>query len=437
MMISGWGNYPRASSRIVAAHRPVDVARLVQQEPFVVARGAGRAYGDAAIGSHATLFTSGLNCMIDLDPRRGVLTVEAGVPLGDIVRALVPRGWFPPVVPGTQHVTVGGMVATNVHGKNHHGVGGFGRFVERMTVIVADGRRISCSPTLEPDLFRATVGGMGLTGVIEEVTFRLLPIESAYVREEKIRAADLDDALSALESSQGWTYSVAWIDCLARGASLGRSVLFRGEHALREEAKGHPQPATSPARQYRVPFACPPQVLNRWSMSAFNALYYSVNTPGTRLVPLQKFFFPLDSISDWNRIYGRRGFVQHQSVIPKRSGRDALGQMLELMSGQGNPSFLAVLKLLGDDDAGMLAFPREGYTLTLDLPADAAALSLLERLDMIVQVYGGRIYLAKDARQSRELLEAGYPQLEAFREFRRTSGAAGKFRSRQSERLAL
>lgn len=438
MMMSGWGNFPRATSRLLLARDPDAIGPVLRDADTLIARGAGRAYGDAAIGCGATLSLQALDRMMAFDPASGRLTVEAGVTLAAILDAFVPRGFFPPVVPGTAHVTVGGMVAANVHGKNHHRAGGFGAHVERLTLVTADGARV-CTPSENAELFRATIGGMGLTGIIRDVTFRLMPIGTAFIRNETLVMPDLDAVLRGFEESAGWTYSVAWIDGLARGAAIGRSVLFRGEHARADEVASDPtRPYAMPTRRtLSVPFYLPGLALNRASVAAFNALYFARQRPGTAIVPLMRHFFPLDAVGAWNRIYGRRGFVQHQSVIPKAAGREALGAMLELVSSRGNPSFLAVLKLLGADEAGLLSFPLEGYTLALDFPASGSTFRLLDELDRIVAAHGGRLYLAKDARQSRAMMESGYPRLGAFRELRRASGSAAKFRSLQSERLAL
>jgi FAD/FMN-containing dehydrogenase len=437
--ISGWGNYPRRDTRLLTARDPDDLPRWIAVSAAIIARGAGRAYGDAAIGCDATLSMAGLDRMIAFDGATASLTVEAGVTLEKILETFVGRGFFPPVVPGTRHVTVGGMLAANVHGKNHHKSGGFGNHVERLTLIAADGSQLNCSPTENADMFRATIGGMGLTGVIREVTFRLHPIESAFIRNETVVASDLDAIFRAFEASRDWTYTVAWIDCLARGASMGRSVLFRGEHARRDELDGRHRTSHGfeARRRPAIPFYLPGFILNRWSVSAFNSLYFNGHEPGAAVVPLLRYFFPLDAIGQWNRLYGRRGFVQYQCVIPKPRSRSALGEILELVSLRGSPSFLAVLKLLGPDDAGLISFPLEGYTLTLDFPATETTFRLLAELDRCVMAHGGRIYLAKDACQSQALVEAGYPNVNAFRELRRGTGAGAKFRSLQSKRLSL
>jgi decaprenylphospho-beta-D-ribofuranose 2-oxidase len=442
MKIAGWGNYPRGETLLLTARDPADLRHLVIAAPTVIARGAGRAYGDAAIGIGSTLSLSRLDRMVTFEPETGRLTVEGGVRLADVIDVFLPRGLFPPVVPGTKFVTFGGMVAANVHGKNHHLSGGFGRHVERLTLLLADGKEVVCGTDVNRDLFRATIGGMGLTGVIRDVTFRLMPVESAFVRQETIAAPDLDAVMLAFEDSRNWTYTVAWIDCLAHGTSLGRSLLYRGEHARLTEldaARSSAPYQTPDTRLFAVPFDLPSFTLNRVSVGLFNKLYFrnGLRKQGSGIIAYEPYFFPLDAISDWNRIYGRRGFVQYQCVIPKHRSRDGLGEILELVSRHGSPSFLAVLKLLGPDDAGLMSFPLEGYTLALDFPAMHATFALLSQIDRVLLGCGGRIYLAKDACQNREMIEAGYPNLNAFRDLRRLWGADARFHSLQSERLGL
>ncbi len=442
MKISGWGKFPQGDTELLTARAPSDLARLVTAAPVLIARGAGRSYGDAAIGAGATLALSALDRMKAFDPDTGRLTAEAGVTLSDMIDAFLPRGFFPPVVPGTKFVSLGGMVAANVHGKNHHTAGGFGRHIEQLSLILADGTERICGPQQNAELFRATIGGMGLTGVISDVTFQLMRVENAFIRQEIIAASDLDGILQAFEDSCAASYSVAWIDGLARGASLGRSLLYRGEHANATDLDGvrRTKPYSMPVRRaLSIPFDLPSFAMHNGAVSLFNRLYYAngQSSQGSHLVNCENFFFPLDRIRNWNRLYGRRGFVQYQCVIAKNHGRDGLGEILDLISRRGSPSFLAVLKLLGPDEAGLMAFPLEGYTLALDFPAHAATFALVAELDRILLKYGGRIYLAKDACQNRATVEAGYQNLDAFRRFRRESGADRRFRSLQSERLGL
>lgn len=441
MKLSGWGNYPILPTELCQAAGAGTLASLVKAEGAALARGAGRAYGDAAIGLQRTIALTPMDRFIKFDPQDGLLTVEAGATLADIIRIFLPRGFFPPVVPGTQFVTVGGMIAANIHGKNHHHDGGFGRHLVEIELIGPDGNRVVCSETNNQALFRATIGGMGLTGIIATASFRMNRVETPFIRQETLAAANLDEAMRLCEESRDWHYVVAWIDGLGRGSELGRSLIYRGEHARRDEVDG----AAIPARPQReghpalsVPFFLPPGALNRASVRAFNEIYYRRGAAKPKsVVHWAPYFFPLDTIGDWNRIYGRRGFFQHQCVIPKAKSRDGIGELLERISRRGSPSFLAVLKLLGPDEAGLLSFPMEGYTLAVDFPADSDSLALSEELDAVVAAYGGRLYLAKDARQSRDTFEQGYPRLGAFRDLRRSGGAALKFRSYQSERLGL
>ena len=441
MKLAGWGNFPSGETDLQYANNAgTVVARL--GEGAVIARGAGRSYGDAAVGIGKTVNLQGLDRFIAFDGACGELTAEAGVSLSDIVATMLPRGFFPAAVPGTQYVTVGGMIAANIHGKNHHKSGGFGRHVLRLSLLQADGQVVSCSRQENPALFHATLGGMGLTGIVLDASFKLIPVETSYVRQETLVAPDLDSVMAAFEASRDWTYTVAWIDGLASGRFLGRSLFYRGEHAKLAEldASQRLTPlAAPPDRRLSVPFFFPGNSLNRATVKAFNAFYWwnGSRQRGARIADLGSFFFPLDGIANWNRIYGRRGFIQHQSVIPKPQSRQAIASLLELIARRGNPSFLTVLKLLGPDDDGLLSFPMEGYTLAIGFPASPDTLSLARELDDIVARHGGRLYLAKDARQAPEMADRGYPNLESFRSFRRGSGAALKFRSFQSERLGL
>ena len=441
MQVTGWGRYPRHESAVLEPDDFGDVAMLQRAGAGLVARGNGRAYGDAAIGLASTLLTRRLDRMISFDPSTGRLEVEAGVLLADILDFAVPRGFFPPVVPGTKFVSLGGMIAADVHGKNHHVDGGFGRHVETLELVLPDGGRVTCSAGDNSELFRATIGGMGLTGTILSAAFRLRPIETSLVQQRTIVAADLDAAMAALDASRDATYSVAWIDCLARGANLGRALVYCGEHA-----KADALPPGTPAfrrprkRLLAVPLDMPSFMLNRRSVAAFNEIYFRRGAAGAErdvFVAADPYFFPLDGIADWNRIYGARGFVQHQCVIPKAASRAALGEILERISRLGTPSFLAVLKLLGPG-SGLMSFPLQGYTLALDFPVSANTLRLLDEIDAIVVATGGRLYLAKDARQQRATFEQGYVQaLPQFRTLRRALGAAGKIESRLSRRLGF
>jgi decaprenylphospho-beta-D-ribofuranose 2-oxidase len=372
---------------------------------------------------------------------QGLLTVEAGALLGDIIAALLPRGWFPAVVPGTRLVTVGGAIAADVHGKNHHRDGGFGDHVESLQLATGDGRVLTCSRNENADLFQATVGGMGLTGTILQAQLRLRQVETSWIRQRTTVAPNLGAAMGVLSDAHDTTYSVAWIDCLARGASLGRSLVYLGEHASLSDLAGR-APFGAPAGgrpAVSVPFDLPSLALNRLSVRAFNEAYFhwgARQAASDFLAPANGYFFPLDGIGDWNRIYGRRGFVQHQCVVPEAAAERVLPELLGRIAARGDASFLTVLKKLGPSH-GLLSFPMAGYTLALDLPMSRDLLPFLDELDGIVTKAGGRLYLAKDARQSRATFESGYPDLSRFRDIRAGYDPQGRIASRQSLRLGI
>ncbi|HZH09053.1 MAG TPA: FAD-binding oxidoreductase [Microvirga sp.] len=443
MELSGWGRYPRHLSEVLNPASPTAVPALMTAHDGLVARGNGRAYGDAAIGERATMITRGLDRIRAFDPATGRIRAEAGLLLADLLDVMVPRGFFPPVVPGTKFVTIGGMIASDIHGKNHHKDGSFGDHVESLTLALPSGEVVTSSREENAELFSATTGGMGLTGTIIDATFRLRPVQTGWMRQTTSVASNLEEALKALQASHDATYSVAWIDCLARGGSMGRSLIFAAEHATTQDLDAlspgkEPFPSSKVGR-LSVPLDLPSLTLNRFSVAAFNELYFrsgSMKAGYPFLVHWNPYFFPLDGIGDWNRIYGRRGFLQYQCVIPTARAGSALDSILDQVSRRGIASFLAVLKQMGPS-RGDLSFPMEGFTLALDMPVSDAVLSLLNDLDRIVVEAGGRLYLAKDARQSAFTFEAGYPGLPRFRDLRRSIGAAGRISSRLSTRLGI
>lgn len=436
MKLAGWGNFPRMSCRVAIVGAAAE-ARPWFDQPPMIARGAGRSYGDAALQPNLTLLTSRLDRILAFDPATGLLSCEAGVTLETILDVFLPRGWLPPVSPGTKFVTLGGMVAADVHGKNHHGAGSFGGHVRSLHLMLADGRLVECGPDREPELFWASIGGMGLTGLIVSASFHLLPVRTAFIRSEVLRVPNLEAALDAFEASAGWTYTVAWVDCLTGGRNLGRCLLTRGELAEPDQLPAGLLPQHK--RPKRVPVDLPTWVLNRWSMRAFNTLYYHLapTQPRLAIVDLDSFFYPLDALLEWNRIYGRNGFTQYQCVVPKAAGREGLRHLLATIQKSGFGSFLAVLKLFGGHPGGCLSFPMEGYTLALDFPVRPPTLALLHELDAIVADHAGRLYLAKDARTTPGMLRKGYPSLECFQHIREQWGAKGRMQSLLAERLDL
>lgn len=344
--MEGWGRYPRHESQAIDCWLPAALAGTVASRTGLIGRGNGRSYGDAAIGEHSTLMCRGLSRMRRFDPANATLTVEAGVMLSDILRSFVPRGYFPPVVPGTKFVTVGGMIASDVHGKNHHRDGGFGDHVIEFKLVGAGGEVLTCSRTHNPELFFATVGGMGMTGIVEEATFRLRPIESGWIAQETIVAENLGEALKALQQTEDATYSVAWIDTLSQGASLGRSLIFAGEHATLDQLAGMPGAdrfAAKNAGRFSLPFDLPQWLLNKTSVAAFNELYFRAGArkaAKSSLVHWDRYFFPLDGILEWNRLYGRRGFLQHQCVVPAEDALPVLSGILDRFARREKAPFL-------------------------------------------------------------------------------------------------
>ena len=353
--------------------------------------------------------TKRLNKFIGFDKIEGVLECEAGVLLSDILEISVPQGYFLNVTPGTKFVSVGGAIASDVHGKNHHSEGCFSEYVLEFKLMKENAEVITCSREENTEDFWATVGGMGLTGIILSAKIKLKNIETAYIRQESIKADNLDEIFQLFEESEGWLYNVAWIDCLQKGENIGRSILMRGYHALREELppKLHKNPLKNPRKiMPTIPFYFPSWVLNSFTIKIFNWLYYNKQTKKSveGFVHYEPFFYPLDVINEWNKIYGKKGFIQYQMVIPKEKGKEGMRKILETIADSGNGSFLAVLKLFGKNNPKAYnSFPMEGYTLALDFKVNDKLKYLVEELDKIVEEFGGRIYLTKDSMSNPKL----------------------------------
>lgn len=441
MKLAGWGRYPSIEVLIEQPRAAAEVRARVESAASLIARGNGRAYGDAALNASCVLDMRRMNRLILFDEETGLLVCEAGTLLSDLIDLFLPRGWFIPVTPGTRFVTIGGMVAADVHGKNHHVCGSFGDHVEWIDLTLADGQMVRCSRQENADIFNATFGGMGLTGIVLRVAFVMRRVETDLIAQRLLRAANLDEAMDLFEANTHASYSVAWIDCLASGGELGRSLIMLGEHLEKADlpaARAGSAFAESPRQRLSVPISIPAFVFNRRSVGTFNAMYYARACTGDRVVTLGSYFYPLDSIGSWNRLYGRNGFVQYQFVLPKAASREGLRTLLTRIAAVGTGSFLAVLKLFGSvaRRAGSLSFPREGYTLALDFPASIDTLNLLVELDGVVASYGGRLYLAKDARSGSATL-AGYEELDAFRATRARIDPTRRFSSLLSQRLGL
>jgi len=413
--VSSWGRLSADPHHVIElTDRDSVAAELTRATTAGIAHGLGKSYGDASLNPQGILWsTRGLDRLIAFDPASGRLTCEAGVVLRDIQRLMIPRGWTLPVVPGTQLVTVGGAIANDVHGKNHHAVGTFGEHVRRLRLVRSDGETIDCGPDLNPELFAATVGGLGLTGLIVEAELQLRPSAGPWLEAETLAFEGLDEffALST-ESERDWEHTVSWIDCTSGPAVRG--LFMRAQQAPTGNG-------TWRERRRRLPLTPPVSLVNGLSLKPFNALYYNVNRrrTGPRIVHYEPFLYPLDSILDWNRLYGPSGFFQYQSVVPRAAGLEATRDMLGAIQRSGQGSFLAVLKTFGPRAAaGLLSFPQPGVTLALDFRNSRALPGLFSRLDDIVRAAGGRLYPAKDARMPRALYEASYPNLAAFAKHR-------------------
>ena len=442
--LAGWGNVP---CQEVRAFRPESVGELHRTldenaaETFI-SRGLGRSYGDASLNRNGGVIRfERLNRFLAWDASRGVVECEAGVTFEDLLRHFVPRGFFPSVTPGTKQVTIGGAIAADVHGKNHHRDGSIANFVEELRLLTGRGEELNCSRTENSELFWATIGGLGLTGAILSARIRLLPIQTAWIAADYRKADDLDEALDLFAEDSEHRYSVAWIDCLARGSELGRSILIRGDHARQEDLTAPQRDGALelPRRRRRsVPINLPGWTLNPYSVAAFNQVFYERHRDERKLVDYDSFFYPLDSVANWNRIYGRRGFLQYQLVLPTTGSRSGLIEVLDRLSASRMPSFLAVLKMFGKGNEAPLSFPMPGATLALDLPnRGEPLLSLLNELDEIVLKHGGRVYLAKDARLSATAFRAMYPRAVEFERVKRSVDPDGTYSSSLSRRLGL
>lgn len=432
MRIHGWGRYPQIEADLLLPQTSSDCARLLKDAQSCIPRGQGRSYGDSA-NATLVLQSSYLDHFIQFDATSGLLTCEAGVTIREVLDLIVPRGWFVPVTPGSSYVSIGGAIAGDVHGKNHHGSGAFSQHVIAMQMMLASGEIVTVSPTQLPDLFAATCGGMGLTGMILNATVQLMPIQSSQIEQKTTQASCLEAVCAGFEENKASTYSVAWIDCIATGPKLGRSLLMLGEHAATGGL------AVAPQKPLNVPVDAPDLLLNQRFIQLFNTLYYQKARLSSSQQQLSygSYFYPLDQIANWNRLYGKAGFIQYQFVLPNEVGVQGLRSILKTIAASGKGSFLAVLKAFGERNANYLSFPMAGYTLALDFKVSPEVIALVQRLDAMVIDMGGRIYLSKDALMSEATFKVTYPQWEQFEAVRAKYGAIGKFASQQSKRLGL
>ncbi len=429
-MVTNWGNFPRVEADVTETSRFSEIKAFVENSNNVTIRGNGRSYGDASLGENI-FSTLRLDKFIDLDPENCEIECESGLLFSDILRVIVPKGLFLPVTPGTKFITVGGAIGADVHGKNHHKEGSFASHVVHFDLLTATGETLRCSPRENTSLFWQTCGGMGLTGIILSARFKLKPIETAYIRQTSLKSPNIDAAMKAFAENPGSTYSVAWLDCAARGKNLGRSIIQLGEHASQSDLpkKFAADPLFLPSGNGpAVPLFMPSFAINPITVKSFNTAYYNRQrgTKKTSVIHFDPFFYPLDGIRYWNKLYGKDGFVQYQFVLPLDSSYDGIVEILERVTASGEGSPLAVLKLFGEPDPNaVMSFPMKGYTLALDFKANEKVFKLLDELDELVMTHNGRIYLAKDARMKPSVFRTTYSN----------TVRSGRFTSAQAKRL--
>jgi len=427
--ILSWGKYPNYS-HIFKEFNKNDVKSNFKLNS--IAFGNGRSYGDSCLSDHIVGFKN-YNHFLDFDESLGILRVQSGVLLEDIINVIICKGWFLKVNPGTKLITVGGAIASDIHGKNHHIEGCFSQCVNWFTLLMPSGQIKKCSKFENKELFLSTCGGMGLTGYILEVEIELKRINSQFIHQTTIKTHNLTETFEIFESIKNESYSVAWIDCLSKGDNIGKSLIISGDFINDQDLNYQPQ------KKINIPFNFPSFFLNFYTVKLFNWFFYNkvFKKVSTKKVNFDSFFFPLDSISNWNRIYGKNGFTQYQFILPKADSFEGLRSILSEISKSGKGSFLAVLKLYGKENENYLSFPKEGYSLALDFKIDKEIFNLLDKLDKIVLAYNGRIYLSKDVRVSKKVFEIGYPQINKFRELRKKYNLNEVLSSLQSRRVGI
>ena len=438
--ISGWGGYPLHKTNIVY---PKNINQILTEikKSDLIARGNGRAYGDSSINEKKTINMKYFNHILSFEDKMGILTVESGILLEDIINTFLPRGWFPYVTPGSKYVTIGGLIAADVHGKNHHKDGSFRNFIEWFELIDSKGEIKKCSKNENSELYEWTIGGMGLTGIIIRAAIRLRKIETCWIKQKTLVSKNIDETLDIFEKNMNATYSVAWINTTNYKNDIGQSLVMLGEHASIEDTykKKIVNPLKLISKKKRnIPFFLPNWFLGKRLITLFNYVYYLYGKYSSKikLVNWDNYFYPLDGILGWNKVYGRKGFVQYQCVLPLEKSKEGLIKLLREISNSKVSSFLTVLKRFGKQ-TGKFSFPMEGYTLALDFPVNEKTFELLEKLDEITLKYGGRFYLAKDARMKKEVFKKSDERIGEYISFRNKNDCEKNFISAQSSRLEL
>jgi decaprenylphospho-beta-D-ribofuranose 2-oxidase len=417
--VEGWGRFPRIKSEVYRPNSLKKLKAVVSQCPHILAFGSNLSYGDCSL-ARSSVDMKLLNKFLSFDRRRGVVKVEAGLVLEDLLEVVVPRGWMVPVSPGTKFVTIGGLVASDVHGRNHHVAGCFGDHVVSMDIVLASGELVTCTAKKNSDLFEAVIGGQGLLGIIYAVEFKLKRVESSFMDVYKKKCYSFAEIIAVLDKADSvFPYTVCWIDTFSsKGIVMAAKFSEQGELKWKKR------------RRYTVPFTFPSLTLNKTSMGLFNWLYFAVSRSGRSRAFYDSFFYPLDAVHKWNRLYGKKGFFQYQCILPK----EGIKEVLAVVAEKG--SFLSVLKKFGPEKR-LLSFPKEGYTLTLDFPVCQANKKLAEQLDTIVLRYNGRLYLSKDALMSKDFFESMYPNLDEWKKIKKKYDPKDKFVSLQARRLGL
>jgi FAD/FMN-containing dehydrogenase len=432
LSVKSWGNFQTTSNKLISFSNRSELLSILAKKKQIIPRGNGKSYGDSSL-NYQIINTLKYNFFISFEQETGIVNCQSGVLLNDILNIFIPQGWFLNVTPGTKFITVGGAIASDVHGKNHHLAGTFSNFVLSFNLAMPDGSVLQCSRTKNKTLFHATCGGMGLMGVILDAKIQLRRIPSALMEQMTIKTRNLEETLQVFEHYKHASYSVAWIDCLTRKKSLGRGLFMLGEHA---DAGGYD---FQQKRKLTIPINFPSFSFNFFSAKLFNMLYYykAHSSCSKQKISIDSFFYPLDRINHWNRLYGKNGLIQYQFVLPKNNSLLGMRAVLNKISDAKKLGFLAVLKLFGKSNQNYLSFPTEGYTLAIDFKREPELFPLLEQLDKIVVEYGGRIYLAKDCRISKKVFEQGYPDIQLFRDIRKKYHLSDCLSSFQSQRIDI
>tara|TARA_B100001063_G_C16773906_1_gene563657 strand:- start:406 stop:1755 length:1350 start_codon:yes stop_codon:yes gene_type:complete len=438
-ILTGWGNYPQCDS-ILASPSTLEELKVLAKEKGIIARGNARSYGDSSISKRITIEMKNFNKIINFNKETGEITAEAGVILSELIYKYLPIGFFPYVTPGTKYVSLGGMIASNVHGKNHHIEGSLSDYVIWVDIIQSDGSILRCSKTDNSELFNWTLGGMGLTGIIFRACIKFKKVKSSWITSNKVVTKNLEDTIDVMENNLDVTYSVAWIDCISKGSSQGRSVVFLGEHSTKNDIDLSKRDLfdVKETKKITIPFFLPSFFMSYYLLKVFNFFYYNVNKYSKKMSiqSWDKYFYPLDNLKDWNKLYGKNGFYQFQCVIPIKESKKALKEILTTINASSLGSFLAVLKKFGQDNSN-ISFPLEGYTLALDFPRSKRVEHLLNELDKLVIKYNGRFYLTKDSRLLPSSFLMSDARVQKFKKFRNENQLKSHFESYQSDRLNI